>query len=202
MAIANVTAPTQPTSPTWNWRGELSLVGSVLRSVPPYLLAILALIAITLAYQVGDRASVRVGGGYDEPSVQGFYAREVSNDGATRFRWATDRARVLLPGAGARPSTLVITAGPRPDGVARPVQVVVNGLPLASFTPQAGLRDYTFPLRPEQYSYGDLTVDLLSDPQLVPGKGNNRLPYGPQITGVRAVADADAGFVKPPCSPG
>lgn len=201
MAIANATAPTQPTTPAWNWRGELSLVGAVLRSVPPYLLAILALVAVTLAYQVGGESGVRVGGGYDQPYVQGFHDRETSATQPIPYRWATDRSRILLPGAGARPSTLIITAAPRPDGLARPVQVVVNGIPLASFTPKPGLNDYTFPLRPEQYSYGDLTVDLISDPQLVAGKGSTPVPYGPQITSVRVVAADGGGLVKPPLRP-
>ncbi len=198
MAVAQ---PTTPTNPTWHWRGELALVGTALRSIYPYLLAIVALLAVTLAYQVGTGAEVRVGGGYDAPYVRGFYEREANADNTARWRYASDRARVLLPGAGAQAATLVITADTRPDGVARPVQVVVNGIALGAFTPTPGLADYRFPLRSEQYSYGDLTIDLLSDPQLVAGKSGAPVPFGPRVAGVRTIAEAGAGVVRPPLRP-
>src|SRR5207302_102194 len=34
-----------------------------------------------------------------------------------------------------------------------------------------------------------------------PGKGNNQVPFGPQITSVRAIADSGGGLVKPPLRP-
>ena len=85
---------------------------------------------------------------------------------------------MLLSGAGARNSTLVIAAAVRPDGQAQPVQVVVNRLALGQLTPGAGLAEYRFPFPANYYSYGDPTVDLISTPQLVEGKGNNLVPYG------------------------
>lgn len=200
IAEANVVGQRNSNVATWHWRGELALVRAALRSVYPYLLAILALVVVALAYQLGGDASVSVGGGYDAPYVRNFQERERSADGATRWRYATDRSRVLLPGAGARPSTLVITAGPRPDGVGKPVQVVVNGIALGQFTPRARLNDYSFPLGAAQYSYGDLTVDLISEAQQVRGKGAASVPFGPQIAGVRAVAD-DGAMTKPPLAP-
>lgn len=199
MATAGMNAPSPHNTLRWGWRGELALVGAALRSIYPYALAILALLAVTMAYQVGDDPGVRVGGGYDAPYVRAFHDREQNADGAVRWRYATDRSRVTLPGVGARDSTLLITAGPRPDGVAKPVQVVVNGIALGSFTPQPGLNDYSFPLNATQYSYGDLTVDLLSDPQGVQGKGSTPIPFGPQIAGVRVIGAG--GFVKPPLAP-
>lgn len=199
MATAGMNAPSPHNTLRWGWRGELALVGAALRSIYPYALAILALLAVTLAYQLGDDPGVRVGGGYDAPYVRAFQDREQSADGAVRWRYATDRSRVILPGVGARDSNLIITAGPRPDGIAKPVQVVVNGIALGTFTPKPGLHDYSFPLSAAQYSFGDLTVDLLSDPQRVQGKGGTPIPFGPQIAGVR-VAGA-GGFVKPPLVP-
>lgn len=199
MAAAGMNAPSPQNTLRWGWRGELALVGMALRSIYPYALAILAVIAVTLAYQLGSDPRVQVGGGYDAPYVRAFQDRERSADGAVRWRYATDRSRVILPGAGARDSQLVITAGPRPDGAAKPVQVLVNGIALGGFTPTPGLHDYRFPLSAAQYSFGDLTVDLLSEPQRVQGKGSTPIPFGPQIAGVGVVGDG--GFVKPPLVP-
>jgi len=199
LATAGMNAPSPQKTLRWGWRGELALVGTALRSIYPYALALLAVIAVTLAYQVGGDPRVQVGGGYDAPYVRAFQGRDVSADGAVRWRYATDRSRVILPGAGARDSQLVITAGPRPDGVAKPVQVIVNGIALGSFTPKPGLNEYRFPLSAAQYSFGDLTVDLLSEPQGVQGKGGTPIPFGPQIAGV-GIAGA-GGFVKPPLAP-
>ncbi len=183
----------------WDWRGEFAFLKGIAFSPYPYLLALLALIIFTVVYQRGDSVQVAVGGGYDAPYVRNFQERQMAENGATRWRYATDRSRVLLPGVGARAATLVITAGPRPDGVGKPVQVIVNGIPVGQFTPTAELRDYRFPLQASQYSYGNLTVDLISDAQQVAGKGQNTIPFGPQITGV-SVTDG-SGFVKPPLVP-
>jgi hypothetical protein len=195
VALAGTRASGQATGRGWHWRGEVSLVLGVLRSPYPYLLTVAAVLAIGLVYQIGSSVGVQIGGGYDEPYVRSFHDRE-AKDGVS-YRYATDRSRVLLPGAGARNSTLVIDAGRRPDGVAQPVQVIVNGIALGQFTPGAGIAEYRFPLPANYYSYGDLTVDLISTPQLVEGKGNNQVPYGPQIAGVHAVAEG-GGLVKPP----
>ncbi len=196
MALAEIPAKGQASWRGWDWRGEFSLAVGTLRSSYPYVLALLALVLVTLAYQVGDAVGVQVGGGYDQPYVRNFQERE-SADGQS-FRWATDRSRLLLPGAGAINSTLFITAGPRPDGVLTPVQVIVNGIDLGSFTPQTALHTFQFALPANNYSFGDLTVDLISTPQLVPGKGRDPVPFGPKITEVRAVANDGATFVKPP----
>lgn len=196
MALAGTQAGGATAPRAWDWRGELTLWLATLRSVYPYILAILAAVAITLAYQVGDTVRVQVGGGYDAPYVKNFQERE-SLDGV-RFRWAADRSRVILPGAGATASTLSISAAPRPDGVREPVRVIVNGIELGRFTPQPGPGTYTFPLPANYYSYGDLTIDLISTPQLIPGKGGQPVPFGPQVADVRVVADDPGAFVKPP----
>lgn len=195
MALAETRAGGQATGRGWHWRGEVALVLGALRSPYPYLLAVAAVLAIGLVYQLADSVGVRIGGGYDAPYVRSFHDRE-TKDGAS-YRYATDRSRVLLPGTGARDSILVITAGPRPDGAAQPVRVVVNGIDLGQFTPAAGLNEFRFPLPASHYSYGSLTVDLISTPQLVAGKGKNMVPFGPQIAGVRADASG-GGLVKPP----
>lgn len=192
MALAEIPAKGQASWRGWDWRGEFSLAVATLRSSYPYTLALLALILVTLAYQVGDAVGVQIGGGYDQPYVRNFQERD-SADGQT-FRWATDRSRVLLPGAGAINSTLFITAAPRPDGVLAPVQVVVNGIDLGKFTPEATLHTFQFALPANDYSYGDLTVDLISAPQLVPGKGRDPVPFGPKITEVRAVRERRRGL--------
>jgi hypothetical protein len=199
VALAGARQEGRPAVLGWDWRGEWATMLNALRSAPPYLLAVVAVIAVTLAYQyTGPRGiGVAVGGGYDVPYVHNFHERE---DGVAG-RWATDAARVVLPGVGARPSTLVISAGPRPDGTAAPVSVVVNGIALGQFTPQADVQEYRFTLPALDYSYGNLTVDLLSTPQLVAGKGAPPVPYGPKVTGVQIVSEASAGFVKPALAP-
>lgn len=199
IAEANVGSQRNANTVTWHWRGELTLLWTALRSIYPYLLAVLALLITTLTYQIDSGARVPIGGGYDAPYVRNFQERESSADGATRWRYATDRSRIILPGVGASASTLVITAGPRPDGIAKPVQVVVNGIALGQFTPRAGLSEYRFPLQAAQYSYGDLTIDLLSEAQQVRSKGANTVPFGPQIAGVSAISDG--GIIKPPLAP-
>ncbi|HEU5326809.1 MAG TPA: hypothetical protein VFU78_01885, partial [Thermomicrobiales bacterium] len=199
MALAGARQEGRPAALGWDWRAEWTTVLGALRSLPPYVLAFVAVIAVTLAYQyTGPRGiGVAVGGGYDVPYVHGFHERE---DGVAG-RWATDAARVVLPGVGARPSTLVINADPRPDGTAAPVRVVVNGIALGQFTPRNGVQEYRFTLPALDYSYGNLTVDLLSTPQLVAGKGATPVPYGPKVTGVQIVPEANAGFVKPALAP-
>jgi hypothetical protein len=169
---------------------------TILRQVP---LALLALLLLTLAYQYSgpQGIGVAVGGGYDAPYVRGFHEREEGAPG----RWATDAARVLLPGVGARDATLIITAGARPDGVATPVRVVVNGLALGTFTPAAAPDEHRFALPTADYSYGDLTVDLRSDPQLVPGTGRAPVPFGPRVLGVRVEPVPGAGLARPPVRP-
>lgn len=201
MAIAGAKQASQRGANTvaWHWRGELALVWAALRTIYPYLLAILALVVVTVAYQLDRGARVQIGGGYDAPYVRNFQERETGTDSATRWRYATDRSRMILPGVGASASTLIITAGPRPDGLARPVQVVVNGIALGQFTPSNGLHEYRFPLQAAQYSYGDLTIDLLSEAQQVRGKGANTIPFGPRIAGIEVASEG--GMVKPPLAP-
>ena len=84
IAEANVVGQRNSNVATWHWRGELALVRAALRSVYPYLLALMALGVVALAYQLGGDASVSVGGGYDAPYVRNFQERERSADGATR----------------------------------------------------------------------------------------------------------------------
>lgn len=200
MAVIGARANERAAAPPWSWRGELTLALVALRSPYPYLLALVAVLAVTLTYQAGRDVGVRIGGGYDEPYAQGFHEREANAATGERWRYATDRARVLLPGAGARDSTLLISAGPRPDGVLAPVQVVANGIALGQFTPQPTGGDYPFALPASDYSYGDLTIDLISAPQLVQGKGATPVPFGPRVTAVRVVAEG-GGLVKPPLRP-
>lgn len=195
MAVVGTSKASAIRVPTWHWRAEWTLLARAFRSAHPYLLALLAIVATTLAYQSRQPIGVQVGGGYDAPYVHGFFDRE-ARDGI-RYRWATGRARVLLPGVGARPSTLVITAGARPDGAREPVQVVVNGIPLGQFVPAPQPRPYRFDLPARGYSYGDLTVDLLSVPQLVQGRGATVVGYGPKVLDVYVETAPGAGVVKP-----
>lgn len=209
MALAGTGEGGRLPGATWDWRAERGVVLRGLRSGYPYLLALVAALAVTLAYQFAPATGVVLGGGYDAPYVRGFHERDERQVTASGrpFRWATDRARVLLPGVGARPATLVVAAAARPDGAPQPVQVAVNGIALGQFTPAAELGEHRFALAPAHYSYGDLTVDLLSAPQQVRGKNNAPLPYGPRVAAVRvepagpAAALGGGGFVKPALRP-
>jgi hypothetical protein len=191
VALAGVEEQQRPGG-AWLWREELRLLWQLPRRPQVYLAGLWTLFVLILAYQVVTPTSVAVGGGYDAPFVRGFHERE---DGR---RFATDAARVLLPGVGARDSALLITAATRPDGRAEPVRVVVNGIALGSFTPTAERARYRFELPERYYSYGDLTIDLLSTPQLVPGRGSQPLPYGPSISEVRVEPTGGSGLAKPP----
>lgn len=197
MALAVTNERERRTAPVLDWRAERALLLGALRSAYPYLLALLAVVAILVAYQAPATVGVAVGGGYDAPYVQGFHDRDQRGD--LRFRWATGASRVLLPGAGARATTLAIAAAARPDGVATPVRVVVNGIPLGSFTPGKGQQTYRFALPAADFSYGNLTVDLLSVPEQQRTTKGNTLDYGPQVTAVGL--EGGAGLVKPALVP-
>ncbi len=184
----------------WDWRAELTTVARGLRSVYPYLLALAAALALTLAYQSPRPTVLTVGGGYDAPYVRSFHEREVGPTGE-RFRYATSASRTLLPGVGGRPSTLSVTAATRPDGAPQPVRVVVNGLPLGEFTPTAGLATYRFALPAANYSYDDLTVDLIGAAQRVRGPDGATEAYGPRVAEVRVDPVAGGGFIKPAARP-
>lgn len=177
-------------------RGELLAILRAMRSPYPYLLALAALAAVTLVYQWPQRVTVRIGGGYDAPFLRGFYEPTASGDPA--FRWASSRARIVLPGVGARDSTLVITASPRPDGMTDPVTIVVNGITLGEFVPSGAPRDYTFPLPARDFSYGNLTVDLLSKGQPIVGRGAEPLFYGPRVDRITIEPGVSPTGVKPP----
>lgn len=184
------------TGSRFNWRGELATLRLATRSPYPYMLALVALLAVTLVYQSNRRLEVRVGGGYDAPYVRGFYDREGS--GATAFRWASSRARVLLPGAGARDAALVVRAGARPDGISEPVTVVVNGITLGQFAPTIAPSDFTFSLPARDYSYGNLTIDLLSSGHQIRTRGTQALTYGPRVVAVAVEPEPGMGVFKPP----
>lgn len=179
----------------WDWRAERQVIARALGSGYPYLLALAAGLALLLAYQSARPVGVALGGGYDAPYIRGFYERETGE----RSRYATDAARVVLPGVGGRASTLAITAAARPDGLGQPVRVRVNGIAIGDFTPGREPRQYRFDLPAAYYSYGDLTVDFLSTPQEVRGQGAQVLRYGPRLSEIRVEpAPGNGGLVKPP----
>ena len=123
------------------------------RGGPPkrslYLLAILAPPAVTLAYQVGGEVGVRVGGGYDAPYTNraSTTARPMPTRACNTAGRPTAPAS-SLPGAGARPSTRMITAAPRPDGIACSGPGRCQWHPSTLHTEQPDLHDYSFPLAP------------------------------------------------------
>ena len=137
-----------------------------------------------------------------QPYVRGFHDRETSTDTSPCLPLG-DRPLARPPPRCRRgPSTLIITAAPRPDGVARPVQVVVNGIPLAPFTPQPGSTTTPSHCDPSNIPTAISPFDLISDAQPVTGKGSTHgARSARRITNVRAVAEAGGGLVKPPLRP-
>lgn len=196
MAVATTPTGAVNSGRTSGWQEEVRAGWRAIRSWYPLLLVALALAAVTLVYQSPQTLVVHIGGGYDAPYLRGFYDREGS--GVAAFRWASARARVELPGAGARDSTLVITAGARPDGMPEPVSIVVNGISLGQFVPAPTPTEFSFPLPARDYSFGNLTVDLISVGQPIRTRGSQALIYGPRVTNIAVVADGASGLVKPP----
>ncbi len=125
-----------------------------------FVLSLVALIALTLAYQAPFAYDLTTRG----LTLSGFHALEGSGD--HRFRWSDGHALIGLAGVGQQPYRLTLTlSGPRPSNVELPsVRVSANGTPLASFKATRALQDYSFEIPREVLSVlGDLDLQIESE---------------------------------------
>jgi hypothetical protein len=132
-------------------------------------LAIIALVAITMAYQFRPTMYLNFGGGYDAPYLDGWGdevrpAQTQANDdeqtdskaapldptvGQRKFlpepinksyRWTKSRSIVLLPGAGAYPSQITLKAGGSPFYPGgQTLQILLNGKPFQQIELKPGV---------------------------------------------------------------
>ena len=105
------------------------------------LVALLTVLALTLAYQVRTRVLIDVGSAYDAPFVARFFDAE--DDGTQTYRWTRDISRVHLDAQNlTAPWTLRLRLnGYRPNRPAQ-VQVQMNGATVDSFRVLDGWDEY------------------------------------------------------------
>lgn len=101
--------------------------------LPPLLLVLLTLIALSIAYSVRPRVQVDLGSYYDSIYLRDFHARELDAAAAPRvYAWQPDPAGMVLPGG--YNSDILITIEASPDLPERPLGLValnVNDTPVS-----------------------------------------------------------------------
>ncbi len=127
------------------------------------ILALLTLVALTLAYQIRSRVVIDVGSARDDFFLRRFFDPE--GDAANSYRWSQGKARVELQGQQlAAPWTLRMRLnGFRPNRFAR-VQVMVNQTQLKEFQAVGEWAEYEFQGNVTSDIWtGDTTLSLTSD---------------------------------------
>lgn len=114
---------------------ETAMIKSEVKHRSIYILGMISVVVLSLAYQVRTPFHIALGEQGDEPYLRGFYDME-SVDGLS-YRWSSDRSTIFLPGIGGYAPTLLQLRlnGSRPPGLPSPsVTLRVNGRELTSFT--------------------------------------------------------------------
>lgn len=127
------------------------------------LVALVTLVALTLAYQVRSRVAVDVGGKFDQPFVVRFQDQE--DDGEQTYRWTRDRSWIELEGTGVpAPWVLRLRAnGYRPDRAAH-VALAMNETTVEEFDTNGGWSVYTIRgTQPPDAWSGNNTIRLIND---------------------------------------
>ena len=194
MAIteAETTQAKQGAARRWLWRGlpyALSFAG----------VALFALLALSLAYQVRPSYTVNVGGRDDRAFVDGFYAREPAQPPkdytGPDYRWTGAQSTVYVPGVGAQPFvvTLRLARAANPDPHLR---VLVNGHPVpnnALVLSDNAYHDLRFNVSADWLDSGDLKITLQTTP-FTPQGDPRRI--GVVLDTVQVAPERD-GFVMP-----
>lgn len=155
------------------------LVQRELRASSIYVLLILSVALLTLAYQIDVPIEIDLGERGDSPYIGNFWDPETEGD--ISFRWSSHGSYMYLPGTGgdALANLRIRLNGWRPEGVPSPqVTLAVNGHHLAQFTPSNQFQDYDF-LVPEQLVgfSGNLKIEIDAEtfvPNDVVGGGDLR----------------------------
>ena len=134
---------------------------------PLLALMLLALVALSLAYQVPVTVDL------SQPGVvlSGFYDLE-GRTSPRPYRWTDGHAQVWLAGIGRQPFHLVLTlSSARPNDVDLPTTSVLAGdAPLGTFKAPRPIRDFPFELGSDaQPLSGDLDVHIDSETFAPPG---------------------------------
>jgi hypothetical protein len=145
--------PAAPSGDLVTWRAFINR--------PLLALALIALAALSLAYQRGLAANL------SSPGIvlSGFYDLEGGGT-ATPYRWTDGDARVWLGGAGKRPWHVTLNLGSaRPNDVELPALSVLAGDTLVgSFKAPRPVREFSFDIPAEAVALsGDLDLHIRSD---------------------------------------
>lgn len=153
----------------------------------------LAVVCVCVAYQVRVGHTVHVGVlSDDKPYVVGINQPEQTPAG--RYRWTTADSAVALPGLGRGPYRLTLhlagSANPHPS-----VEVLVNGVRLATLDLTSGFRDYTVEVPASATAGGDVVVELRSSTFQPP---NDKRALGVAVDRVTVTPSGDPGLLAPP----
>jgi hypothetical protein len=130
-----------------------------------YILLLVSLAVLFLAYQVRTPSELDLGTRGDEAYLSGFHDPEHAGD--TSYRWSSDSSSVRLRGIAAlTPAMLRLRLnGSRPSGVDAPrVTVLANGHDLRSFSVTQDFESYEMPIDGQTLGIsGDLEIEIRSD---------------------------------------
>ena len=186
-----------------NGRVAPPLVGAEWRELTRpslYLLLGLALLLITLGYQLrsGARLGIDVGTDEDRFYLSGFNDGEVN--GKLSFRWSQDVSLMVVPGVG-RNQNLDLTlglVGSRPAGQpAAVLTVTADSTIVAVLTPPPGPQTYTVTIPASVNSADDLTIYFAANAFSPP---HDRRVLGVVFDRVQLSQPANDGLAWPPIS--
>ncbi len=127
---------------------------------PPFVLALLAVAALAVAYQAPSAYDLTTPG----VTLDGVHAPEHSN--GREFHWTEAQATVRFAGVGRGAYHVVVTlSGSRPADIQPPnVRVAVNGTPLGAFQTKRAPQDYAFDIPPDAVGAdGDMEIAVTAD---------------------------------------
>lgn len=156
------------------------MIARELRGRAFYALAGIAILLLSLAYQIKTPFTIDVGATDDGAFLDNFYDRE-SADGLS-YRWSSDSSSIVFPGIGGyAPALLQLRLnGYRPPELPRPtVSIRANGHEVASFPATGEFETYELTIgRDVVGTSGTLLVELRSEtfvPHESSGTGDQRL---------------------------
>lgn len=155
------------------------MIKNELRCRTIYLLAMISVIMLFLAYQVKRPFEIDLGEQGDEAYLDNFWEIETADD--LSYRWSSDRSSIFLPAIGGyAPALLRLRLnGSRPAGLPLPtVSLRINGQELTSFIATDGFETYQFAIERETMGIsGNLKIEIESEffvPAEVMGGGDLR----------------------------
>lgn len=164
-----------------------------------YLLLVLSMGVVFLAYQCAVPYSIDIGGSRadDELFITGFHERESS--AYDSYRWIEGQASIAIPGIGRGRSwkLCLYLSGYRPPGEPLPrVRLKVNGRDLADFIAEDGMAEYQFTVDTSVIGWdGGLFLDI--QPEVFSPEGDSR-ELGVLITRIALLPEGGGVVVPPP----